>query len=129
MRQLNEGKLFVGLLQHRLDRAQRKLDMAEKQIDAAGKLMKLNVASATFNTTMAERLFERSRLNSKVRNWAQGCGVAVETCDALVESQVSGASESGSSEPGVIDEHEGYDRADVGPENSNLLCEQGGNME
>jgi hypothetical protein len=67
MRQLNEGKLFVGLLQHRLDRAQRKLDMAEKQIDAAGKLMKLNVASATFNTTMAEHLFERSRLNSKVR--------------------------------------------------------------
>jgi len=38
-RQLDEGKLFVEMLAHRLDEAQRKLDMAEEQIIVTKRLI------------------------------------------------------------------------------------------
>jgi hypothetical protein len=112
-RQLNEGKLFVGLLQHRLDRAQWKLDMAEKQIVVTGKLMKLTIKC----------LYEGSLLN-KVHCW--GCDVVANTSGSPSEDEVSLASDS--SEHGVMNEHEGSDGVGDVVEGLNVRPKQGGNF-
>jgi hypothetical protein len=115
-RQLNEGKLFMGLLQHRLDRAQRKLDMAEKQIVVTGKLMKLTV----------ERLCKRSLLNDKVHRW--GCDVVAGTSNGPGAPSDSEDQASDSSEHGVMNEHEGSDGVDDVVEGSIVRPKQGGDF-
>lgn len=54
-RQLDEGKLFVEMLVHRLDRAQKKLDMAEEQLDITKRL----IASDATSLLVVKRLHEQ----------------------------------------------------------------------
>jgi hypothetical protein len=64
-RQLDEGKLFVQMLAHRLGEAQRKLDTAEDQINTTNRL----VASDATSPLVCRRLRENAMLEARIRRW------------------------------------------------------------
>jgi hypothetical protein len=71
-RQLDEGKLFIQVLAHRLNEAQQKLDLADDQINVTKRL----VASDATSSLVSRRLREKGILDARVHRWGNEVATA-----------------------------------------------------
>lgn len=82
--QLREGKLFVQMLVHRLEEAQRKLEMAATQINATQRLVP---SSATY-PPVCQQLRERALLDARIYRWGSEVATTqASLCDMWTRSE------------------------------------------
>ena len=101
-RDLHEGKLFVQMLEARLEKAEQKLELAKEQINVTRKLIVSDISPL-----VVERLRERSLLHARMlrRNDSETVGTNVGTSlDSDSEDEGSAVSSSSSN---ANDEYEG----------------------